>query len=66
MSTEKIEVEVQIPDDYVVVDRVVLMKCLSADGRLVWREDYGATNSMELLGMLTTAADSVRSRLVRP
>lgn len=65
MSTEKLEVEVQVPEGYVIVDRVVLMKCLADDGRLVWREDFGETNSMELLGMLTTSADTVRSRLVR-
>lgn len=62
----KIEVEHELPEGYVIVDRVVLLKCLNVEGKLVWREDFGGSNAMELIGMLTTAADTARQRMVHP
>lgn len=63
----KVEVEIpEVPEGYVVLDQIVLMKVLNADGTVCFRECYGTSlNSMERLGMLNSARRSVEEFLQR-
>lgn len=53
-----------LPDGYVVLDCIVLLKVLNQDGSVVFREHFGTTlNLMEKYGMVQSAVDTVHDRI---
>ena len=55
-----------LPEGYVVVDCIVLMKVLNQDGGLVFREHFGSGLSvMEKYGMTLSAADTCKNGILK-
>lgn len=68
---EKMTIEVEIdavPEGYIVLGTIALLKVLKADGEVVYREHFGGNDLtiMEKYGMTQSAADTMRERLVGP
>lgn len=65
--TDKIEIDVSgLPEGYIVLDTIVLLKVLDAEGDVVFREHFGTNlNIMERLGMTTSAVSTVEERIAR-
>jgi hypothetical protein len=54
-----------LPEGYVVVDAMVLLKVLNADGEPRWVEQWTpGLNNMERLGMLTSAVRTCEKTLL--
>lgn len=55
-----------LPEGYIVLDAVVLMKVLDPDGNVVFREHMGVTlNCMEKYGMAHSLVDTMQERIQR-
>lgn len=51
---------------WVPLDFVISVKCLDPEGQVAYREIYTKTlHPIEALGMLETASDSMRARIMR-
>ena len=63
----KVEIEIgECPDGYIVLDQIVLLKVLNADGTLCFREHLGSDlNCMEKLGMVASATETIRESIQR-
>ena len=55
-----------LPEGYVILDQIVLLKVLDPGGKVVFREHYGTSlNMMERLGMVTSATETVNAYIGR-
>lgn len=53
-----------LPEGYVMLDAIVLIKVLNAEGEVRFIEQFGKTlNLMERYGMTTSARDTVQRQL---
>lgn len=64
-GTVNISIEVEnLPEGALLVDKIVLLKFITADGDVIFREQFGQSlNGMERLGMTSSAADTSRAMM---